>query len=313
MIRRTVLALAMVSAACSSSAESPAPSKDVDAGGAGTLDDSGSAEDASDASRPKPPPCSQPPEERPPGGTCVLDAKGQVTDLGGASLADLLVTLCGRICFGTHTDASGQFDVPVGYFLDRENYALHVNARPDHADVYVRLVKGDAPVVTLASAIRVPLLPKTGALLPADGAAAARVTSGPITLAIADGTKFDLAIEDFGTGDVGRTMRAVEVPVDTAPDFAKAANVERVYALSPAGAKASLKMGVSVTNDGAIAAGTAIEIYLLGDDYLSTPPTVGVMSVAAQAHVSADGKTIDTDPGEGILQVQWIGIRRKGT
>jgi hypothetical protein len=50
---------------------------------------------------------------------------------------------------------------------------------------------------------------------------------------------------------------------------------------------------------------------VLGDNYFSTPPNVGLLAVQAQAHVSADGKTIQTDPGEGIVELTWLGVRPK--
>jgi hypothetical protein len=51
---------------------------------------------------------------------------------------------------------------------------------------------------------------------------------------------------------------------------------------------------------------------VLGDDYASTPPTVGILAVAASGHVSADAMTIETDPGEGISKLTWLAVRRKG-
>jgi hypothetical protein len=55
-----------------------------------------------------------------------------------------------------------------------------------------------------------------------------------------------------------------------------------------------------------------VELLVLGDDYFSIPPSVGVFGVAAAAHVSPDGLTIQTDVGEGIRELTWLGVRRKG-
>jgi hypothetical protein len=71
-------------------------------------------------------------------------------------------------------------------------------------------------------------------------------------------------------------------------------------------------MGVTLKNSAGLAASAAVDLMVLGDDYMSTPPSVGVLAVAASAHVSADGQTIQTDPGEGISELTWLGVRLKG-
>ena len=55
---------------------------------------------------------------------------------------------------------------------------------------------------------------------------------------------------------------------------------------------------------------TEVDLMVLGDDYSSTPPTVGILAVAASGHVSADGTTIQTDPGEGISELTWLAVRK---
>lgn len=71
-------------------------------------------------------------------------------------------------------------------------------------------------------------------------------------------------------------------------------------------------MGVTVNNRAQIPAGSAVDLLVLGDDYFSIPPNVGTLGVAASAHVSQDGKTIQSDPGEGITEITWLGVRQKG-
>ena len=196
--------------------------------------------------------------------------------------------------------------------MNRENYAIHVDGRPNHADAYLRLAKGDTQVIALTAPLLAPTLPATGPLLPADGAPGSSITSGDVTFIVADATTFDLNVEDFGS-DAGRMLRVVAVPLAKAPAFALQASVEATYAMMPDGAKASAKMGVALVNTAGIPAGAAVDVLVLSEDYLGSPPTVGIMSVAAAAHVSADGKTIQTDPGEGIVDINWLGVRRKGT
>ena len=255
-------------------------------------------------------PCSEPPDQRPDGGTCMLQVTGSVADLSSAPLGNLVVTVCGSICFGTQADDAGAFVIPIGMYLPTENYALHADGRPDHAVDYLRFVHAEQ--ASLKVTMRLPTLPPSTVLLPPDGAPASSITEGDLTLAIPDATKFDLDIEDFGNGDAGRTLRVAAVPLTSAPAYATAANVDAIYALAPSGAKSSNKMGVTLANVAGLAANVAVDLLVLGDDYFSMPPNVGLLSVVAAAHVSADGKTIQTDSGEGISELTWLAVRRKG-
>jgi hypothetical protein len=253
--------------------------------------------------------CSTPVADRPQGATCVLEAKGKVEDLSGAPLGSVVVTFCGRVCYGTQSGDGGLFSIPVGQYVNTGNYALHADGRPDHAVDYLRLPGAEPPVISVT--MRIPALPPSKVLLPPDDGGVASVTEGDLTLSVPAGTTFDLDIADYGTV-AGRTLRVAAVPLADAPSYARAAKVDAIYALAPSGAKSSNKMGVTVTNRAKIAAGAAVDILVLGDDYFSIPPNVGTLGVAASAHVSQDGATISTDPGEGITELTWLGVRQKG-
>jgi hypothetical protein len=134
------------------------------------------------------------------------------------------------------------------------------------------------------------------------------VTVGDVTLQIAAGTTFDLDIEDFGTA-AGRTLRVAPVPLASAPAYAAANHVDAIYVLAPSGAKPSLPMGVALRNAAGLPAGSAVDVFVLSDDYFSVPPTVGALLLQATAHVSADGTTIQTDPGQGINEITWLAVR----
>ncbi len=301
-----LVVLAIASTACGASATSPgADAKSGDA--SAPLADAGVA------------PCSDPPDARPPGTTCVLEAKGKVEDLSGAPLDMLAMTFCGGQCFVTRSDASGAFAIPIGTFLPTEDYAMHADGRPDHAVDYLRFTANEPSVIS--ATMRLPTLPPSTVQLPPDGAPASSVTVGDLTLLLPNGTFFDLDIEDFGT-TTGRTLRVASVPLASAPAYATQANVDAIYAIAPSGAKArpnlnvgeqsTVKMGVSLKNSAGLPASAAVDFMVLGDDYASTPPNVGVLAVAASGHVSADAQTIGTDPGEGISELTWLAVRRKG-
>lgn len=301
-----IVVLAIASTGCGAS--TTAPAADGKSGDASTpLVDAGV------------PPCSEPPDARPPGTTCVLEAQGKVEDLTGTPLSKLVMTFCGGQCYGTMSDQNGAYSIPIGTFLPTEDYALHADGRPDHAVDYLRFAANEPSVIS--ATMRLPALPPSTVQLPPDGAPASSITVGDLTLSIADGTMFDLDIEDYGTA-TGRTVRVASVPLASAPGYATAANVDAIYAIAPSGAKSRpdvdggaqllVKMGVTLKNSAGLPASTAVDLLVLGDDYSSIPPNVGVLAVAASAHVSADGQTIQTDPGEGISELTWLGVRRKG-
>jgi hypothetical protein len=302
---------AIASAGCSAS------SARVTTGGDGGGDAAVTSGDASSlppsdagAALDGPAPCSAPPDKRPDGGTCVLEATGRVTDLADAGLAQLVMTMCSpSTCYGTRADDAGIYAVPVGDFIVTQNYAVHADGRPDHAVDYLRLGAGEPQVISVD--MHLPTLPPSTVLLPPDGTPATSVTVGDVTLQIAAGTTFDLDVEDFGT-DAGRTLRVVAVALASAPAYAAANNVDAIYALAPSGAKPSQKMGVLLRNAAALPAGAAVDLLVLSDDYFSDPPSVGELLVAAAAHVSADGSTIQTDPGEGISEITWLAVRQRG-
>jgi hypothetical protein len=308
-----IVVLAMASAACGASATSPAADAKSSDASAPLADAGAPLADTGVA------PCSEPPDARPAGTTCVLEAQGKVEDLSGAPLSKLVMTFCGGQCYGTMSDQNGAYSIPIGTFLPTEDYALHADGRPDHAVDYLRFTANEPSVIS--ATMRLPALPPSSVQLPPDGAPASSVTVGDLTLSIADGTMFDLDIEDYGTA-TGRTVRVASVPLASAPSYATAANVDAIYTIAPSGAKSRpdvdggaqllTKMGVTLKNSAGLPASAAVDLLVLGDDYSSIPPNVGVLAVAASAHVSADGQTIQTDPGEGISELTWLGVRRKG-
>jgi hypothetical protein len=245
------------------------------------------------------------------GGSCVFAAQGTVTDIDGAPLGNRVMSLCGAICFGTRSDDAGAYFIAVATVIASQNYAIHADGRPDHAVDYLRLAASEPHFIN--TTMRLPPLPPSSVRLPPDEAGASTtITVGDVTLDIPAGTTFVLDPEDGELGDPGRTVRVASVPLASAPHYAADAHVAAIYAMAPSGATASSKMGVVLANRAGLPAGSAVELLVLGDNYFSEPPSVGLLQVQALGHVSADGKTIVTDPGEGILEITWLGVRAKG-
>ena len=320
MVRRMIRIAVVLAAAAAFSVAACSASTSKDRGGAGGADASTGGTDSAPASEgasgddggvaDAAAPCTEPVDARPPGSSCVLEATGTVEDLAGMHLPQLVMTMCSpAVCYGTRADDAGVYTVPIGDFLVTDTYAVHADGRPDHAVDYFRLGASEPQIIDVD--MHLPTLPPSTVLLPPDGAPASTVTVGDVTLQIPDGTTFDLDIEDFGT-DAGRTLRVASVALADAPAYAAANQVEAIYALAPSGAKPSAKMGVSLRNAAGIPASSAVDVLVLSDDYFSSPPSVGQLEVQASAHVSADGMTIQTDPGQGISEITWLAVRRKG-
>jgi hypothetical protein len=221
------------------------------------------------------------------------------------------MSMCGsKVCYGSRSDDAGAYTVPVGDFVVTASFAVHADGRPDHAVDYHRLGPSEPEVISVD--MRIPSLPPSTVSLPPDDAGvASTVTVGDVTLQIAAGTTFNLDVEDYGIA-AGRLLRVAAVPLASAPSYAAANRVAAIYALAPSGAKPSVPMGLSLRNVAGLPASASVDILVLSDDYFSTPPTVGELLLQATAHVSADGATIQTDPGQGITEITWLAVRQKG-
>jgi len=307
-MRRCLLllaSLALATTACSASSSHAGSTADASTG-----KDGPSGDDAGDEAEAAAP-CSAPPADRPDGGTCVLEATGTVEDLSATPLPDLVMTMCSpAICYGTRADDAGVYVVPVGDFIVTADYAVHADGRPDHAVDYHRLAAGEPQVIDVD--MHIPALPPSTVSLPPDEAGApSSVTVGDVTLQVAAGTTFTLDVEDYGIA-AGRLLRVAAVPLASAPSYAAANNVAVIYAMAPSGATPSQPMGVSLRNPAGLPASAGVDFLVLSDDYFDNPPTVGQLLVQATGHVSADGTTITTDPGQGITEITWLAVRQNG-
>lgn len=286
------LALLTSSSGCSSPGAAPSASSAQDAGAG---DDAGTK------------PCGPPPggweAGRDPPAPCVREVRGAVRVAGGGALASPDVSVCGRACFRGRGDATGAFRVPVNTHLPEGGYVLFVHGRPAHGSTFVRLPPSPPENVDLGTLV-VPAFTSVGAALPADGAPATTVTAGAISLSVAADTTWDLAIEDLLDEAEGRKLRVAAGP---APDVAGGAAL--VYALGPFSATPSKKVGLRVNEAGGMSAGAAVEILEMAPLGLEGENAAGRMRIAARGHVSADGKGIETDPGEGLTVLTWVAIR----
>jgi hypothetical protein len=279
--------------ACSSVA-SPSPQSSADAG-------------AGEASMSE---CAKPPgsweEGRDPPAYCVREVSGTVQDSAGTLLAKAEATVCGIVCFGANTDASGNFRVSVNARLPDSAYVLFAHGRPMRGSKLIPLPKAPAEQLALGL-IELPRLSTDGVPLPVDGAPAATIRTGAISFGIAPETNWELAFEDAADEVNGRMVRSAKVSADKAPAFAKGANL--IYALAPFDAKPSKPVSVTLSETGGLASGTPVEFVVMGGVDLERFNGGGTARAAAKGHVSADGTSVSTDPGEGISTLTWLAVR----
>ncbi len=272
------------------------------------------------------PDCSEPVEDRPPGAVCVHDVRGLVVQEadGKTPVAGKVVSVCGNVCYYGGTNGAGNFSTHVGHYISIVQYQVLIHGRPDRASLYVKLPapNSDGDIV-FATPIVVPSYDSMGPPLPEDDAPGGKLTAGDVTLTVPDGIEYDLDPEDVALGSDGRLLRSVRWTSATLPSFVAGSDVAALYALAPFSvrfcksrpcpdaAENPTRIPVSLKNTTSLPAGTAVEFFILGTDLYSVPRNAGVLVVQATGKVSADGKTIDTDAGQGINELSLIGVRAK--
>ncbi len=257
-------------------------------------------------------PCSEPVDERPSGSQCVKTVGGKAVDSSGAPVANKRISICGQICFFSETGADGTFAANIGQFIKVESFAANVHGRPDYASIFVKLPKTIGDNVALADLV-VPKFPTADwKKLPFDATkkivTAQTLTQGDITLSFAAGTEVELDLEDAELGAQGELFRVIKVEEKDYPPAFKDAQVFALYAMTPFDSRYTNKVAVTVAQNGGLAAGTAVEFVVLGNEFVRTPFTAGTMQVAARGKTTATGAV--TDVGEGLSYLTWLGVRK---
>jgi hypothetical protein len=300
-VRSLAIALALVGAttvACGTSSDDPAASS------------SGAPPVTTPEAGPKPSeaPCSEPADQRPAGSACVKTVAGRLVEDGTSAPVKLLTTVCGTgLCLLGDGDANG-FTVPVNRFVNLDAFVVHVDGRPTHANVYVRLAPASSDAIVLATPIRVPRLDQVGLALPqAPPGAALVLKAGDVALTLAPTTVVELDFADASLEAEGRKLRSGVVSSAVMSD----PKLVVLHALSPFAATLTPAAEVAITLPAAaaIADGTAVEIVAL-DDTLDSPEN-GKLKVVASGTVT--GGIAKSDPGTGLTRLTWVGVRKKGS
>jgi hypothetical protein len=262
---------------------------------------------APDAARPAAAPCSEPVDQRPVGSACIKTVTGRLVEEPTAQPIALLTTVCGAgLCLLAKGDPSG-FVASVNRFVDLDAFVVHVDGRPTHANVFVRLARASSDAVVLADPIRVPRLDQVGPALPEKPASSTVVQAGDVALTLAAGTVVELDFADASLEAEGRLMRSGRVSREAAPD----PELVVVHALAPFGAalKPAAAVAITLPASAGLADGMTVDLVALQDSVLS--PDIGKLRVVGTATVS--GGVARSDAATGIERLTWIGVRKRGS
>ena len=268
--------------------------------------------------------CSEAVEDRPPLSACVRHVTGSAVDPSGKPLADLVISVCGGVCYFSKTGADGTFDAHIGRFINHTQFSVLIHGRPKYASLYDTLpAPKSGDLITITTPIVVPLYDAIGKALPDDGSPAGSDTAGPVTVSWPAGTEFELDVEDVADTTTGRMLKSAKwADLTKVPTFATGKSLLALYGLAPFDMKVCttrpcddtnlVKLSITLANETGLPAGTAVELVVLDTNLFGIPFTAGTGKVAATGTVSADGKTITTDAGQGLTSLTWIGVRKKG-
>jgi hypothetical protein len=243
----------------------------------------------------------------PDGSVCGIPVSGRVVGDSGAALASLMVSVCAGECFTGATGKDGRFVVIPNVHVFYDQYALELHGHPDHVSYYAPLPATGASGVVFDAPLPLPLLPASGAAI-ANDQSAQTLSSSDVTLTLAAGTHVLFDVEDYGVPH-GHELRVVVIDSPAKMPFVDAAAPPAaLYALAPFETAFDQPAALTLANRAQLPAGAAVDILGMGGLVNDAPPAGHLQHVAA-AHVSADGTTIQTDPGEGIRELTWLAVK----
>jgi len=263
-----------------------------------------------------------PGQEPGPDWICVTDVSGDVVDEMGAPVPDVLMTVCGPGgCEPDTTDAVGDFDIEVGFPLLPTEWSLIPHSREYGYFVYYYPFDPMAtgPSIDLGSLTLLSYpAPSDSLVVKTDdaGAPAQTATNGDVTIDVPAGVRVSLDFEDVVLDDAGKRFFAKKVDAGLQDDFVDPSlGAVALYALAPFDAVFDLesdpgtpaKAQLSFDNTTGLAANTPVQFYQQGSFIVGSLQTA-LFHPVATGSVSADGTTIEMDPGEGIEFLTWVAI-----
>ncbi len=259
--------------------------------------------------------------EMPPGSVCIEQVEGRLVDAQGAPVSEMLTTVCGTIsCNPGVSAAEGDFSVAVNAFIPLSEFSINPHGRTQNKTVFYFPPPTETPGVVLPLGDLLLLdMPTGGPAVVAkqdnEGAPAQTLVSNGVTLQVDAGTHLELEFEDVLEGDA--RFEALAVPSEHFQTFAPGLNLVSLYAFYPFEAAfrpesdgaAFAKAELSFPNTTNLPPGTAVELLSHGSFVFPNVVKPASFAVVAMGRVSADGTLIETDAGEGVEVLTWVGIR----
>jgi len=248
----------------------------------------------------------------------VEELSAKILDVSGGPATGVLAQVCGLdLCINGSTTDQGvvctpdktsgvclpgifpqqEFKRPAFKYGDGMGYVKFAQLLPSSTTKYAI---GDVMTAKLPDVTQ-------GVALSAGGSA----TSGGVTLTLAAGTKISFDELTFDTAELQK-FRAAEVPVAKAPPAVdKSLGFEILVGTTPLDTEFCPHATLSVPNTAGWAAGTEVELWIHGlDPGEEWAPYAGWAKVSG-GKVSADGKSVVTNDGEGIPILSTFGIKKK--
>ncbi len=245
--------------------------------------------------------------------------RGWVTAPGGAPIASAKAQFCVHtadrkfICLRpVDTNAQGVYTIELPEEVRcLERAAMRVLLpRTSRATIYCELDPTAGPVVRLREPAVLFGTPPATSLPPEGDPATAR------DVGFDDGLVLDVTPSLYysGTGTYDR-FAGRRVLTDAVGLCGEASTFDGLYAFSPEGVMSAPGWGLTIPNAGALAAGTVVDLQVLGGldcrllDGTSVPEAT--WASFGEGVVSPDGATIDSADGAGLPCFTWLGYRRK--
>lgn len=222
----------------------------------------------------------------------IIDERGEPTTAG-------LVQICGTdICRNADVSERGKFADVVDGPINLP--ACKFGDGFDWAKLALPIHEGDNDLGTLVT-VRLPDYADGVALVPGETASA-----GGVSLELAAGAHVQENLIDYETEDQ-RVLRAVALPdaalAQLGQDFVEA------YALSPLETRICPSPALHLENTSGLAAGTELELYLLGLDAEEEFVPYGSWQKIGEGSVSDDEASLDFPDGIPLLTA--VGVRVK--
>ena len=224
-----------------------------------------------------------------------------VHDTSDKAVSGLLVFLCGTdLCSDPlHTSAAGTASTNKAW--TEKKPAVKFGDALTYPELGVAITTAAPTFTTLVTAP-----------FPADGAVLAKgtkATSGDVTLTLDAAAQVVINTLVYDEPDKQK-FRSVTLPADKeAQVLANSPGLDLLYGVAPTQTQICPSAAVTIPNDKGWTAGASVDFYIqsldVGEGF---SPYAGWARISGGT-VSADGKTITTNPGEGFPVIETFGVR----